>query len=449
MQKFNYKTIQELDNAIKAEKLDIALNSDLSPLLREVEVGDIKLYNSMAILPMEGCDSDKDGAPGELTIRRCKRFAAGGAGIIWFEAMAVTNAGRGNPRQLSINEKTVDTFTKLIKEMREVAKSNGLPKPFIIAQLTHAGRYSNPEGIPSPVVAQPNALLDAKYKDNPPRIITDNEIVELEDQFVEAAKLAKQAGFDAVDVKSCHRYLLSDFLSAFDRPGPYGGSFENRTRLFFNIIDKINALDEPIRITPRINAYDGLVYPYGFGSDKDNNPDLTEPLKLLGGMAERGIKLTNISCGNPYYNPHVGRPFDNGPYIPPQSQLFLLNRMLKIIDEMQKSQPEMAIVCTGLSWFRQFGANVAAAGIENGSWKIAGFGRQSLAYPDFARDIAESGTMYENKCCTSCSNCTQIMRDGGTTGCVVRDSEIYLPIIMKGRAGRKIPSPLVKSDHIL
>ena len=65
-------------------------------------------------------------------------------------------------------------------------------------------------------------------------IVTDDYLKALEEKFGEAALLAKEAGFDAVDIKSCHGYLPAELSSAYTRPGEYGGSFENRTRLLRN-----------------------------------------------------------------------------------------------------------------------------------------------------------------------------------------------------------------------
>ncbi|WP_028307018.1 hypothetical protein [Desulfitibacter alkalitolerans] len=64
---------------------------------------------------------------------------------------------------------------------------------------------------------------------------------------------------------------------------------------------------------------------------------------------------------------------------------------------------------------------------------LAGVGRMAFAYPDFAKDLMEKGRLEKSKVCTACSKCTQIMRDGGRTGCVIRDSEVYLPIYKEGR----------------
>lgn len=86
------------------------------------------------------------------------------------------------------------------------------------------------------------------------------------EEHIQAAKLAADAGFDAVDVKVCHGYFLSELLSAYNRPGQYGGSFENRTRALFEIVDGINAnINSRIGIAVRLNAFDSVPSPYGYG----------------------------------------------------------------------------------------------------------------------------------------------------------------------------------------
>jgi glutamate synthase (NADPH/NADH) small chain len=93
----------------------------------------------------------------------------------------------------------------------------------------------------------------------------------------------------------------------------------------------------------------------------------------------------------------------------------------------------MAFVGTGYSWLRTLFANVGAANKTAGLVTLVGAGRMGFAYPDFARDIIRDGRMYPEKVCVGCSACTQIMRDNGRTGCVVRDNKTYGPIFMHGR----------------
>ena len=300
-------------------------------------------------------------------------------------------------------------------------------KPYTVLQLTHAGRYSKPHSDATAIVAVAgNPCLDPGT--NPKRrLITDGELEILEDQYVGTAHLAKKIGFDAVDIKSCHRYIISELLSAHTREGRYGGSFENRVRFLLNIIDKIKA-NVAIDVSVRINAYDAIPYPYGWGSDENGHPALDEPIRLMQLLWKKGVRMVNISAGNPYYNPHIGRPADLGPYTAPEHPIESAARMLHIIKEIKAAEPRMILIGTGFSWFREFGANIAAGCIGQGWMDIAGFGRQSFAYPDFARDIVTKGAMLRRKCCIACTKCTELMRFGGQAGCVVRDSKIYLPL---------------------
>jgi len=278
-------------------------------------------------------------------------------------------------------------------------------------------------------------------------VISDEQLEELEDRFVEAAELASEIGFDAVDIKSCHRYLNSELLSAFTREGNYGGSFDNRTRFLVNIVDKIKqSLGDAIDVTLRLNVYDAIPYPYGWGVDKDDyrKPDLSEPIQLVKILHNKGVKMVNITCGNPYYNPHVNRPYDSGPYIPPEHPLEGVARMLGVAKAIQDNVPDMAVLSSGLTWLRHLSPHVAAGGIKEGWFRIAGFGRMAFAYPDFARDLLEKGALNEKKCCIACGKCSEIMRDGGKAGCVIRDAKIYAPIYRAGREGK----PPIQSDRL-
>ena len=445
--KFNYRTLDELKEDIirlgveapVAERLDI-LKTSLSIGSRLI---DYPISNRLAIHPMEGCDGTTEGAPGELTFRRYERLGSSGAGLIWGEACALSNEGRGNARHLCLNMNTLPTFKKLFNSMIAAASEINI-RPYTVLQLTHSGRYSKPYPDATAVVAvSENPYLDPVS--NPKRrLITDEELERMEDQFVETAQLAKEVGFDAVDVKSCHRYLISELLSAHTRAGRYGGSFENRVRFLLNIIDKLKA-NVDINIAVRINAYDAIPYPYGWGTDENGHPKLDEPRRLMQLLWEKGVCLVNITNGNPYYNPHIGRPADKGPYIAPEHPIESAARMLHIIKEMKSAAPDMTIVGTGFSWFREYGANIAAGCIEKGWMDMAGFGRQSFAYPDFVRDIIANGAMSRNKCCVTCTKCTELMRFGGQTGCVVRDSNIYLPLWREATQGRTMMSARIGS----
>jgi len=442
--RFDYTSLDELQQDIKKRGLDIPIATAIDVLHKPVKIGDKTIPNRLAILPMEGCDGTADGKPDELTVRRYTRFAQGGAGLLWFEATAVVHEGRANPRQLQINELTKESLAGMLKEALQAAAAAGHQRPFTILQLTHSGRNSRPDGAPKQIIATHAAHLEDKLVEGY-HMITDQELQQLEDTYVHAAEMAAQAGFDAVDVKSSHGYLLAELLMAHTREGIYGGSFENRTRLLCNIIDKIKSkVGDKLIVAVRLGAYDSV--PNGWGTDKEDyrKADLTEPVKLIKILYDKGVKLFNISAGNPYYNPHVTRPYDMGSYLPPNHPLEDLSMLLNAARVMQAAVPEAIVMGSGLTWLRQYAPYVAAGCIQAGWMKLAGFGRQAFAYPGFANDILTTGRLDETKLCLACSKCTAIMRDGGRSGCVPRDAKVYVPIYLQGREGK----PPYESDHV-
>ncbi len=445
MWEFQLRNIEDLNKLSDKLGLSIKAQEDVSILARSVQTGELFIPNSLAIHPMEGCDGDSKGSPGTLTLRRYKRFASGGAGLLWVEATAVVSEGRANPRQLWINENNKSDFAEMVSMMRQTAAESMGPnhKPVIVMQLTHSGRYSKPQGKAYPIIPQrdpyrdalmpqqiPNPNRESKIPDDWP-IVTDEYLDNLQNAYVNAARLAFEAGFDAVDIKSCHGYLVSELLACYNREGKYGGSFDNRTRFLIETVDKIhNELGNEAVITARLGIYDAIPYPYGWGVDKEDytKPDLTEPIKLIQLLQDRGVNLLNITIANPYYNPHLNRPFNKpvfGGYEEPEHPLVGVNRLINLTGQVQNKFPNIAIAGSGYSWLRSLLPNAAAANISNGLVTIAGAGRMALAYPDFAKDIIRKGKMNQKKVCISCSACSEMMRDDGMTGCAIRDKEIY------------------------
>jgi 2,4-dienoyl-CoA reductase-like NADH-dependent reductase (Old Yellow Enzyme family) len=379
-ERFGFKNLADLEARIASLGLDIRLDTNLEPLGRRVKIGALETPNSLAIHPLEGRDSTPDGRPGELTFRRYQRFAESGAGLIWFEATAVVPEGRASPRQLLLNGENLSAFRDLLHRVEQSAAAAYGPahRPMTVLQLTHSGRSSKPV----PVIAVHNETLDAKLglpPDYP--LISDGELEALEDRFVETAKLAHQVGFQAVDIKACHGYLTSELLGARTRPGKYGGSFENRTQFLINIVEKIREqVGHDLALTVRLNAYDGIPYPHGWGVRQEDvaQEDLAEPIRLVRLLYDKGVRVVSITAGNPYYSPHVTRPFDTpvqGGAIPGEHPLQGVARLFRITRQIQQAVPEMVIVGTGYSWLRQFLGYAAAANIRNGWVTIVGAGR--------------------------------------------------------------------------
>ncbi len=422
----------EIQNSELGTILALAKNTDI--LTHPIYVAGHKIENRLVCQAMEGCDGTSDGCPDTLTKRRYKRFATGGAGLIWFEATAVMEEGRANPRQLYINEKNLDAFKAEVEKIKETGlRENGF-EPVIIMQATHSGRYSKPFGMPAPLIAYNNPIFE---KDSPiPKecIVSDEYLDRVGEALVKGAVLAERAGFDGVDIKACHRYLNCELLSAYTREGRYGGDFENRTRLLVESVEgAVKACSKTFIVSTRLNAYDGFPYPYGFGIKDGTGLEFApeEPIRLLKVLYEKGVRLVNITMGNPYFNPHVNRPFASGGYETKEHPLEGVARMLHGISVLKSAVPEMTLISSALSYLGVAAPRVAAGFIENGGFDLAGFGRTVFAYPDFARDIIATGEMKKEKICICCSKCTHIMRAGGTPGCVIRDREAYLPIYKK------------------
>ncbi|MBQ7040332.1 MAG: flavin oxidoreductase/NADH oxidase, partial [Clostridia bacterium] len=275
---------------ISEKGYNIPLSENLSVLSDAVELKNKTIRNRFVIQPMEGCDGTSVGAIDELTHRRYTRFARSGAGLIWFEAVAILNEARANPRQLYLNEKTLDSFKREVESIRETAVKTTGVAPVIIMQATHSGRYSKPNGFPEPIIALNKPPYEKDKPIDKSRIVTDDYLKALEEEYGKASALAEKAGFDGVDIKCCHGYLMSELMGAHVREGKYGGSFENRTRLFFNAIENAKAsTSENFIVTSRMNAYDGFLYPYGFGVSEEMGitPDLREPLEVVRILTEK------------------------------------------------------------------------------------------------------------------------------------------------------------------
>ncbi len=444
-EKFNFKTLDALQEKITELGVNITLSDDLTPLSRPVKVGTKTAPNAIAVLPMEGCDSNPDGSPSELVERRYTRFAAGGAGLLWWEACAVVNEGRANALQMMMTEENVDQFAALLERTNAAAARamGGGHKPLNVIQLTHSGRYSRPVGHKAaPIIPQHDPLLDPRVGlsgDEP--VVTDEYLDNLVGAYVRSALLAKRAGFDGVDLKSCHRYLLSELLASHTREGKYGGSFENRSRFLLQTIEAVReAVGEDFISACRFNVFDAHPYPYGFGEDREDfwKFDPTEPMELVRLMCEKGVNLLSNSTGNPYYiHPQVTRPFDlssMGIPTPDEHPLESIERLFNFTRMIQKAAGDVPVVGNGYTWLRNFLPHAGAANLADGSCSFVGLGRSSFAYPDAPKDILKDGAMEPGRCCTTCSKCTQIMRDHGRAGCVIRDAEVYAPLYKEARA---------------
>jgi len=379
-----------------------------------IQIKDKIIPNRAVLQPMEGCDCNTDGSPSPLTIEKYIKAAKSGVGLIWFEATAVCPEGRTGPRQMMLTKDNLPAFRELLGNMRQIAKDETGTEPVFILQLTHSGRQSI-----VPMIAYRHPIYEERRPVTDENIVTDEYLDTLAEKYAESAVLALEAGFDGVDVKSCHGYLFQELLSAFGREGRYGGSFDNRSRLYLDCVRAVKkVLPDNILLTTRLSVADMVPKPYGFGTTEENVLDFTEPDILIGRLIDEGIQMLNVTVGNPYYNPHVNRPYRKGGYIPPEAAEVGLNRFVTIEKHIKEKFPALTVVGSGLSYYREDLMERSEEQLESGVCDLVGYGRMWLAYPEFYRDYI-NGQFDPKKCCLSCSKCTELMRSKRVSGCAV------------------------------
>ncbi len=417
-----------------------------SPTSQPVDSERFSIGNRFCILPMEGWDGTRDGKPTVLTKRRWKNFGLSGAKLIWGgEAVAVRNDGRANPNQLTINEANLNELVGLRRllvetHQKEFGKSDDL---LVGLQLTHSGRFARPneKSKLEPRTAYEHPILDQRFGTSASDLLSDSDLYVLIEDFVEAARLAEKAGFEFVDVKHCHGYLGHELLSAYDRPGKFGGSFENRTRFFREIVEGIRSESDSLSIGVRLSIFDfvpfepgdegvgrassSMPYRFAFGGDGSGSGiDLGETRQFLDLMSELGIELVCTTAGSPYYVPHIQRPATFPPsdgYLPPEDPLIGVARQIHATAELKKYFPGMIIVGSGYSYLQDWLPNVAEAVIAKGMVDCVGLGRMVLSYPELPADVIAGNTLQRKKICRTFSDCTTAPRNGMVSGCYPLD----------------------------
>lgn len=449
----SFKTLDSFRSWLDFQKIPLGLADDVptdgtSALAQPLgPVG-----NRWAILPMEGWDCESDGSSSEYTRRRWLRFASSGAKLIFgTEAAAVMNSGRSNTRQLMVCDASVGKLKRLCAEMRAVHRTKfGTDDDLRIGlQLTHSGRFSHPydDRKLASKTAYAHPLLDLKFHNSAANVVSDEEIADIIAHYIRAGELAQEAGFDFVDVKMAHGYLGHEFLTAYDRPGPYGGSFENRTRFFREIVEGIRAKCSGLGIAVRFSIFDNMPfekgedgygrpmawnfaerpYPYAFGALGDGltmDPDLKEPVRFIQLCRSLGISMICATIGSPYYCVHIQRPayfpVSDG-YLIPQNPVYNVYRHIAAVRRLRELCPGLITVGSGYTALQEYLPNAAEYAVRNHLTDFVGIGRMVLSYPEFCADVL-SGRPLQRRCiCRTFGDCTNAPRTGLRSGCYPLD----------------------------
>lgn len=438
---------------------DEILKADESPLAAPFKVGACTLGNRYVIHPMEGWDATTDGYPTEPLKRRWERFGLSGAKLLWgMEAVAVRPDGRANPNQLIINRETVGAIVDAAQNAVEKhCESFGTTDDLLWGlQLTHSGRFCRPTDKKKlePQIVYPHPILNPKFglpMDYP--CLTDDQVKQLIDDFVAGAEIAASAGVPFLDIKQCHGYLLHEFLSGYTRPGKYGGeTLEERSTVAREIIQAVKQVAPQVTLGVRLSAFDFvpfkpdaarsvggnlgpgipeeysqcLPYKYGFGINQDDPTeyDLTEPIEYLKMLGEWGVSIVNVTCGSPYYVPHIQRPAIYPPsdgYQPAEDPLINVARQIDVVRQLKAAVPQMPLVSTGLTYLQEYLPQVSQALVRQQWTDLVGIGRMVLSYPRIIADSLETGAITPKLICRTFSDCTTAPRNGIISGCFPLD----------------------------
>ena len=415
----SFRSVAELREYLAANNIDIPLaeEAEHAAMAQSAELFGRTLPNRWALLPMEGWDCTAGGAPSELTVRRWTHFGESGAALICgTEAGAVMHEGRSNPRQLLVTRENLPELKAAVAAMRKAhAERYGTAGDFLVGlQLTHSGRFAHPnrDDKLESAVAWTHPLLDRKF--GAPRVVTDDEVGIIVRAYGEAARVAREAGFDFVDLKHAHGYLAHDFLTAYGRPGPYGGSFENRTRFSREMAECVKEACPDMPIAMRLSIFDILPFEKGpdglgrpmaiqdkiqsgevqisdlrshsksgevqisdrrsqkvrpFGAAEDclsMDPDLQEPTAFLEMMRGYGLELVCGTIGSPYYSVHIQRPayfpVCDG-YLPPQDPLRSVALHIAAARRLKERCPWAKIILSGITCLQEYAGCAAEAAV--------------------------------------------------------------------------------------
>lgn len=380
-----------------------------------IRIGSKVAPNRIVNQPMECNDGDTSGNPTELTFRRYRRLAEGGAGIIFLESLTISYENRARKNQLKIGEDTARGLEQLIREMRE---RNG--ESLILIQINHSGQLSQ--------AAFSKVVSPYPTGNSSVHVLTEDEIDDIGTQFAQAALISKQVGADGIDFKHCHGYLCGEIMRpANTRSDQYGGTFENRMRFFRETTEKIKKAvsDDSFLTGVRYSFYEGIPGGFGTTGPQEVIEDFSEPLAFAKTVEEMGMDYINVSAGIPPITPEIVRPtksFPEGVY-----RHFGWTKAVK-------NSLTIPVIGSGYSYLRDGRNNLkepdpskknftywAEKNLKDNLVDLVGLGRQSYADPLFARKVL-GGEGDSVDFCTACGGCSFLLSSQNEVGCTVYDN---------------------------
>ncbi len=256
-------------------------------LFSPISIGPVNISNRFVRSATHDFMADDEGRVQPRQVRMFQELAEGGVGLIITGHTYIRREGKASLRQTGIDS------DEKIEGLRFIAEAVHKTQAKIFLQISHAGRQTKPK-LCACTPAAPSAVYEPTFKVTP-RAMTEKDIHQTREDFIQAGRRAKEAGFDGLQLHIAHGYLLSSFISPYTnrRTDGWGGSLMNRVRIVREILKGIRRWTGPdFSLIAKLNAVDylegGLTIEDSTAIAKILEKDGLDGLEISGGMAEAG-----------------------------------------------------------------------------------------------------------------------------------------------------------------
>ncbi len=359
----------------------------MQKLFTNIQLGNVPIKNRIVMPAMGSGFGNDDGGPSEQTRNYYLRRAIGGAGLIIVELTSIDPLGNAGPKSLRIYEdKIIDRYIQLTEELKQGGAH-------IAIQLNHTGRQANSHIIHTqPVCPSPSPV---SANSEVPRELTNNEIKSLVEAFINGARRAKKAGFDAIELHGAHGYLIWQFLSPLcnKRKDEYGGNTNGRTRFALEIVRGIKQeLGKDFPVIFRISGSDFL----------DGGLTLNETKIIARLLEEAGIDTLHVSGGNWGAMQWMIQP------------MTLPRGCLVHLAEVIRKEVTIPVITVG----RINDPMLAESILQEEKADMVAMGRGLLADPDLPMKASE-GNFEDIRKCVACNICIHQRLKGSPLACMI------------------------------
>lgn len=332
-------------------------------LFSQAEIDHIPVKNRIVMPPMVCFGwTDDSGMVSQQHIRHYEARAKGGTGLVILEATCINKNGRLANTQLGIwSDEHIPGLSAITKACHRYGAK-------VLVQIHHAG-LKTPASV-APAVAPSQQQND---RGESARELTKDEIRSIQEDFVQAAKRAEQAGFDGIELHGAHGFLIDQFMSPITnrRTDEYGGDLLHRARFALEIVEGIKG-----------EVSDSFILGYRMGG---NEPTLKEGIEIAKLLQKAGVEVLHVSAG-----------ISDGTH-PPVPKGFAYNWIVYQGTQIKCHVDVPVIVVNGIRTPQQ-----AAYLVENDLADFVAVGRGHLVDPQWARKAREGLNVIS---CLECQRC--------------------------------------------